>query len=106
MRRMIVLLLAAGLLSVHHGMPVASGGSAMDHHGSIPTSVGMALLCVGVIASAAVSLRRFSVRLPGRPASDRLRAVIAPTATSRARTQLSRPPPQRPVLALLCVNRR
>jgi hypothetical protein len=106
MRRLIVLLLAAGLLSVHHGVPMGTESPAMDHHGSTPLSMGMALLCVGVAFSAAESLRRFAARMPARRAVAHSRHAVARSATSQAMKGLGRPPPSRPGLALLCVNRR
>lgn len=67
MRRLIVLLLAACLLALHHGMPMADARAAMDgDHGSSPQSIGMMLLCVGVIASAVELLRGLARRVLGR----------------------------------------
>ena len=106
MRRLLLLLLASVALALHHGVPMAEATSGMDgDHGSAPMSLGMTLLCAGVIVAAFELVRRAAVRAFGPRDPHRSKT----TAASDARCEYSargRPPPRPPALAFLCVNQR
>ena len=105
MRRMLLLLATAGLLALHHGVPMAdaSSGMAGDHGSS--KSAAMSLLCAGVVAAAFEVLRRLAVR--GSRGWARGRVRTSGRLGMRAMVVWrGRPPPRSTSLTLLCVNRR
>jgi hypothetical protein len=105
-RRLVVLLLAAGLLALHHGVPMAMQQDAMSMgKGAMPTSSPPMVVCIGVLA-AAVALRRVGGLLFMRRQLDWLRTMLTITPALRPPDERDRPPPRPPTLASLCVNRR
>lgn len=102
---MVILLVAVGLLAVHHIIPMGmeQGEMAMGK-GAMPASSNPMVLCVGMLAAAVVGLRRVGGCVAIRRRADRLfgrwSLELSPVPT-RAR---DRPPPYCRSLRTLCVN--
>lgn len=105
-RRLVILLLAAMLLALHHGLPTAMEhqGMAMGK-GAMPASSGQMVMCIGVLA-AAVALRRIGGRDVLRHPLAFLHGFVPGRPPLRLPDARDRPPPRPPTLAELCVNRR
>lgn len=105
MRGLIVLLLAACLLMLHHGLPMDASAAMDGDHGSSSQSIGMMLLCAGVVVATVAVLRGLARRVLVRRDGGKLAAPNALRASWVA-SRRGRPPPRPPTFALLCVNRR
>jgi hypothetical protein len=105
-RRLFVLLVAAGLLALHHGVPMAMEQGAMSMgKGAMPTSSGPMVVCVGVLA-AAVALRRVGALLFVRRQLDWVGTTRVGHPALSPPDARDRPPPRPPTLSSLCVSRR
>ena len=104
---MAILLIAVGLLAVHHAIPMAMEPSEMAvGKGAMPASSGPMVLCIGMLAAAVVGLRRVGGYVAIRRRAERFlgRSSLALSPVPpRAR---DRPPPNCPTLRTLCVDQR
>jgi len=107
MRRLAILLIAVGLLAVHHAIPMAMEQREMAMgKGAMPASSAPMVLCIGMLAAAVVGLRRVGGYVAIRRRGDRPSvpwSLALSLEPSRAR---DRPPPNCPRLRSLCVNQR
>lgn len=106
MRRLVILLLAALLLALHHGMPLAMEHDGMPMgNGAMPASTAQMVMCIGVLATA-VALRRLGGRGFLRRQFDFLYGIAPGRPPLPLPDARDRPPPRPPKLAVLCVNQR